>query len=120
MSAQMESVAGVADFRLIDPPSVPTKPSAPNRTMLMPIVGLLALIAGGALTVLLDQIRPAFFDSRVLRETTGMPILGSVSFTPNPDRLKRSRRSRWLFAGGVGSLVSVFGALTAVLVLLGR
>jgi len=120
MSAQMESVAGVADFRLIDPPSVPTKPSAPNRSMLMPLVGLLALVAGAALTILLDQIRPAFFDSRVLRESTGLPILGSVSVTPNPERLRRSRRSRWLFMGGVGSLVSVFGALTVVLLLLNR
>jgi polysaccharide chain length determinant protein (PEP-CTERM system associated) len=120
MSAQMESVAGVADFRLIDPPSVPTKPSAPNRSMLMPLVGLLALVAGGALTILLDQIRPAFFDSRVLRESTGLPILGSVSVTPNPERMRRSNRSRWLFMGGVGSLVSVFGALTVLLILLSR
>ncbi|MDB5816019.1 MAG: chain length-determining protein [Rhodocyclales bacterium] len=120
MSAQMDSVAGVADFRLIDPPSVPTKPSAPNRSMLMPLVGLLALVAGGALTVLLDQIRPAFFDSRVLRESTGLPILGSVSVTPNPERARRSNRSRWLFVGGVGSLVSVFGALTVLLLLLSR
>jgi polysaccharide chain length determinant protein (PEP-CTERM system associated) len=120
MSAQMESVAGVADFRLIDPPSVPTKPAAPNRSVLMPLVALVALAVGGALTVLLDQIRPAFFDSRVLRESTGLPILGSVSVTPNPERLRRSRRSRWLFAGGVGSLVSVLGALTVLLMLLGR
>jgi polysaccharide chain length determinant protein (PEP-CTERM system associated) len=120
MSAQMESVAGVADFRLIDPPSVPTKPSAPNRSMLMPVVGVLALLLGGAMTMLLDQIRPAFFDSRVLRESTGLPILGSVSVTPNPERARKSRRSRWLFIGGVGSLVSVFGALTVVLVLLSR
>lgn len=120
MSAQMESVAGVADFRLIDPPSVPSKPSAPNRSMLMPIVGVLALIVGAAVTILLDQIRPAFFDSRVLRESTGLPILGSVSVTPNPERARRSRRSRWLFVGGVGSLVSVFGALTVLLVLLSR
>ncbi|HSD35910.1 MAG TPA: XrtA system polysaccharide chain length determinant [Rhodocyclaceae bacterium] len=120
MSAQMESVAGVADFRLIDPPSVPSKPSAPNRIMLMPMVGLLALVVGAALTVLLDQIRPAFFDSRVLRESTGLPILGSVSVTPNPERMRRSRRVRWLFVGGVGSLVSVFGGLTVLLILLGR
>jgi hypothetical protein len=69
---------------------------------------------------LLDQIRPAFFDSRVLRESTGLPILGSVSVTPNPERMRRSRRSRWLFVGGVGSLVSVFGALTLLLMLLSR
>ncbi|MEC5387228.1 XrtA system polysaccharide chain length determinant [Uliginosibacterium sp. H3] len=120
MSAQMESVGGVADFRLIDPPSVPSKPSAPNRIVMMPLVGLIALAVGAALTVLLDQIRPAFFDSRVLREATGLPILGSVSVTPNPERMRRSRRVRWLFVGGVGSLVSVFGALTVLLMLLGR
>lgn len=120
MSAQMESVAGVADFRLIDPPKAPTTPAAPNRTMLMPLAGLIALIFGGALTVLLDQIRPAFFDSRVLRETMGLPILGSVSVTPNPERKRRDRRSKWLFAGGVGSLVSAFCVLTLALGFLHR
>ncbi|MFT3736543.1 MAG: GNVR domain-containing protein [Rhodocyclaceae bacterium] len=120
MSAQMESVAGVADFRLIDPPSVPSKPSAPNRIMLMPIVGFLALGVGLVLSILLDQIRPAFFDSRVLRETTGLPILGSVSVTPSPDRKQRERRAKWLFMGATASLLSLHMGLTVVMIWLGR
>jgi len=56
----------------------------------------------------------------VLRESTGLPILGSVSMTRNPDRNKRERRTKWLFLGGVGSLVGLFASLTVVIVLLGR
>lgn len=120
ISVDMESAAGVADFRVIDPPSVPTKPAAPNRSLLMPLVGVLSLMLGGAFSLLISQVRPTFHDGRSLREVTGLPILGSVSLIRSPERRKRQRRQLLAFAGGVGSLVGVFGALTVLISLLGR
>ncbi|MGC3961857.1 MAG: GNVR domain-containing protein [Rhodocyclaceae bacterium] len=118
ISVDMEATTGVADFRLIDPPSVPTKPAAPNRSLLMPLVGLLAIGVGIAFALLVSQLRPTFFDTRALREFTGLPILGSVSLTPNPERISRERKSHFAFAGALGSLVAAFGALTIVIAVL--
>ncbi|HEX5126903.1 MAG TPA: XrtA system polysaccharide chain length determinant [Rhodocyclaceae bacterium] len=120
MSVEMDSAGGVAEFRLIDPPSVPSKPAAPNRSLLMPLVGLAALAIGVAIAFLMSQLRPAFHDSRTLREATGLPILGSVSMTPDPGRIGKERRGNFIFVGAVGSLAAVFGALTLLIAVLGR
>jgi polysaccharide chain length determinant protein (PEP-CTERM system associated) len=120
ISVEMEATSGVAEFRLIDPPSVPTRPASPNRSLLMPLVGVIALLFGAAFALLLSQIRPAFFDTRALREFTGLPILGSVSLTPNPDRIRKERQGHFAFAGALGSLAAIFGALTLVIAVIGR
>lgn len=112
MSSDMEATAGVAEFRVIDPPSQPLKPSAPNRVLLIPLAGLAALCAGAVVTFLLSQVRPTFQDSRALREATGLPILGSVSFVSGPERRRRRWRSLMLFFGGVTSFLGGFALLT--------
>jgi glycyl-tRNA synthetase (class II) len=42
MTGNLDSVAGVADFRLIDPPRVSQRPVAPNRSLLL--VGVLVAV----------------------------------------------------------------------------
>lgn len=91
MSAELSAQSGVGDFRVIDPPSLPNKPSAPDRILLFPLAGVAALGVGVALTFLLAQLRPAFVDGRSLREITGLPVLGTVSFLSDP-AATRSRR----------------------------
>jgi uncharacterized protein involved in exopolysaccharide biosynthesis len=46
MAVEMGRPPVLADFRLIDPPTVPNKPAAPNRLLLMPAAGLAALLMG--------------------------------------------------------------------------
>jgi polysaccharide chain length determinant protein (PEP-CTERM system associated) len=120
MSVEMESSSGMAEFRLIDPPSVPLKPSAPNRVVLMPLAGLAAVLFGLAVTFLISQLRPTFLDGRDLREVTGLPLLGTVSSTPDPRRRRRRQRMNLAFMGGLGGLVGVFGLLTVALAVLGN
>ena len=117
MAVEMGATSGVADFRLIDPPTVPAKPSAPNRLLLMPGAGALALLLGAAISFLISQIRPTFSDTQVLRDVTGLAVLGTVSMIVDPDRLRIQRRERIVFLGGIGALVGLFGAMTVWLLL---
>ncbi|HPE05149.1 MAG TPA: GNVR domain-containing protein, partial [Thauera sp.] len=96
IAVEMNTQTGVADFRVIDPPTLATKPSAPNRLLLIPVAGLAGLLAGFALTFLISQLRPAVVDPRGLREVTGLPVLGTVSMLTTPER--RSARRRGLLA----------------------
>ena len=118
MSVDMESTSGMAEFRVIDPPSQPLKPAAPNRILLMPAAGVLALAAGLAFAFLLSQIRPTFQDARSLREFSGLPLLGTVSMVANEQRRSRKRRGLMLFAGALTSFVGGFAVLTVLLAVL--
>lgn len=109
MSADLETTSGIAEFRLIDPPSLPTKPAAPNRIMLVMISALAALAAGFGVAFLASQLRPTILDGRVLREISGLPVLGTVSMIPNPDRQRRERRWGLAFYGCLGAYAGVMG-----------
>ncbi|HNS93479.1 MAG TPA: GNVR domain-containing protein, partial [Thauera sp.] len=115
IAVEMNTQTGVADFRVIDPPTLATKPSAPNRLLLIPVAGLTGLIAGFALTFLISQLRPAVVDPRGLREVTGLPVLGTVSMLTTPER--RSARRRGLLAFGAG-LFAYVGMVAAAVVAL--
>ncbi len=115
LTGDLESVAGIADFRVIDPPRASSRPVAPNRSLLLPL-GLLFAIAGGFLAALAaSQLRPVFFDGKSLRDQTGLPVLGIVSLLPNEIRHMQERTSltRFLLAGA--ALVTVYAVGIAVL-----
>jgi uncharacterized protein involved in exopolysaccharide biosynthesis len=109
MTGKLED-AGVAEFRIIDPPRVTPNPVAPNRMLLL--WGLIAVsLAGGLATALVvSQVRPSFHDGRVLREVAGRPLLGMVSMIAGPEFRSRRRRSALLFVGGMSGLVASYAA----------
>lgn len=110
MSGDMQSVSGVADFRLIDPPRVLPNPVAPNRRFLFPLTLLIALGAGLAITFVAREIRPTFFDGRSLGEATGLPILGTVSLVMSESKNRMGKRNVFRFLSGVGALFATYAA----------
>ena len=115
IGADMSAQAGIADFRVIDPPTLPNKPSAPNRLLLLPLAGLVGLAAGFALTFLISQLRPAFSDPRTLREVTGLPVLGTVSMLHTSARTRARRRGLLAFSSGLVAYAGAFVAATVAL-----
>jgi polysaccharide chain length determinant protein (PEP-CTERM system associated) len=102
--------AGVAEFRIIDPPRVTPNPVAPNRLLLLGAVVAVSLVAGLAVSWLVSQVRPTFHDGRSLREVVQRPLLGMVSILPAHGLRAMRRRAALLFAGGVTGLLASYGA----------
>ncbi len=98
-------------FRIIDPPTMPISPTAPNRSLLIGVVLLVGLGAGGAAAFLRNQLLPVFSDAHFLRQMTGVPILGSVQKLQTADA--RQRRATQLATFGV-ALFALFGVFVAV------
>ena len=115
IGAEMSTQSGIADFRVIDPPTLPNKPSAPDRLLLVPLAALIGLGAGFALTFLISQLRPAFSEPRQLREISGLPVLGTVSMLSTPDRRRRRRNGLLAFGGGLAAYAGAFAMVTVAI-----
>jgi polysaccharide chain length determinant protein (PEP-CTERM system associated) len=117
LAGEMEGTSGMAEFRLIDPPRVSPKPVAPNRSLLLLAALAVTLGAGLAGAFMMSQIRPAIYDSRTLRELTGLPVLGNVSMVPNPERDRRKRRGVMAFFSASAALFASYGAILTFLLM---
>jgi polysaccharide chain length determinant protein (PEP-CTERM system associated) len=118
ISGELESTASVADFRLIDPPRADNKPVAPNRILLLAFGLVASMLAGLATAFVASQVRPVFVDSRSLRETTGLPLLGAVTAVVGEAQRKQERRSLLRMLAALGALVAAYGAGMAAMTLL--
>ncbi|MDP3652889.1 MAG: Wzz/FepE/Etk N-terminal domain-containing protein [Rhodoferax sp.] len=108
LSGDLESAAGVADFRLIDPPRASPKPVAPNRLLLMPVALLVALGAGLSTALLASHMHAVFFDARSLRDVVGLPLLGVVALVMDSEAAQQEKSDLKKFVGASGALLSFF------------
>lgn len=108
MSGDLDMAAGVADFRLIDPPRVSPRPVSPNRLLLLPIALVAALALGLGTAALASQLKPVYNDGHELRMKTGLPLLGVVSAILSDDERKKERANNLRFYAGTGGLLATF------------
>jgi polysaccharide chain length determinant protein (PEP-CTERM system associated) len=106
LSGDLSSATDMLTFRVVDPPTAPTKPTGPNRTRLFSLVFAFALAAGLACAFLMSQVRPTFVSQATLREVTGLPVLGSIGMNwTDAQRVRRKRR----LVGLAASVLVLFG-----------
>jgi polysaccharide chain length determinant protein (PEP-CTERM system associated) len=108
ISGDMQTVAGVSDFRLVDPPRVSPRPVSPDRLLLVPLALILALAAGLLAAHVANQARPSFYDGRSLHEISGLPLLGVVSLVMTEPNRRAELRSIFRFLAGVAALVGTY------------
>lgn len=110
LSGDLSSATDMLNFRVIDPPTVPSQPSGPNRLRLFSLVFAGALVAGLAGAFLMSQLRPTFMSQTALRDVTGLPVLGVIGMNWTSEQTVR--RKRRLVALGVTVMVlfGVYGA----------
>lgn len=91
-------------FRVIDPPSLPRLPAAPNRPMLLIAVLIAAAGAGIGAAFALGQVRATYATTDRLAAATGLPVLGGISEVVTPPLAAERRQRLVWFAGGTGGL----------------
>jgi hypothetical protein len=77
-----------------------------------------ALGAGIFASFAASQIRPSFFDAHMLRDVTGMPVLGTVSLIVSEPLKRQERRGLIGFFAGTAALIGSYGAGILVLFML--
>jgi polysaccharide chain length determinant protein (PEP-CTERM system associated) len=113
MAEDVDSTARMADFRIIDPPRISPKVVFPNRLALVPLVLALALAAGLAVALVVSQVLPTFHEPKQLRATTQRAVLGSISLQATLPMIRRKRVTNAAFAGGLASLLVMYGSWIA-------
>lgn len=112
-SARLAQEVGLSgsniNFRIIEQPRVATKPSGPNRLLLLSLVFLAAVSAGLSWGFLRYLIQPTFIDSSQVREKIGLPILGSVRFYLTAQHKTRRRIQLTFFLLVFCLLVFLYG-----------
>ena len=117
LSGNLNSTTEMMNFRIVDPPVVPTTPIGPNRPLLVSIAFAAALVAGLASALLMSQIRPSFMSQASLREVTGLPVLGSVLMNWSDGQQAKKRTSMLAFCAAFGILILAYGGAMAKLLL---
>jgi polysaccharide chain length determinant protein (PEP-CTERM system associated) len=120
LTGEVDESAGLAEFRIIDPPRVGDKPVFPNRMMMVPLLLVVALGVGAGAAFVASQLMPTIHSTRTLRELGQRPVLGSLSLRPNAALVKRQRISTMGFAGSIAGLVVLYGSWLAWLALVAR
>jgi len=99
---------GTVKFQVIDPPAADFRPVAPNRPLLLAVVLLIGIAAGGGITWMLNQIRPVFHGVRMLGRVTGKQVLAAVSRTFDEVHLQERKRQILKFSAAMGALVLTY------------
>jgi polysaccharide chain length determinant protein (PEP-CTERM system associated) len=101
-------------FQVVDPPTTPRSPAAPNRPILLLAVLVLGLGAGVGSAFALSQLRGSFSTTAKLEKVIGLPVLGAISRTLTEAARAARKRQLRLFFAGAGALAGLFVLLMAV------
>ncbi len=111
LSEEAEKTGGDIQFKVIDPPRVPVKPSGPNRILLSSLVFVAALGGGVFLALVLSQIRPVIYDRQTLQSISGLPVFGAISILKTAQIRRRRRMDIGGFVTACALLVVFYGGI---------
>lgn len=83
MSEKVDNQAEALKFKIADAPNTPLQPSSPKRKIFYTAILIIGMLFGLAFALLLYLIRPTIMSLSQLRQITGLPVLGAVSFKAN-------------------------------------
>ena len=114
LKGQVENERSSVKVDVIDPPTMPQVPSAPNRPLLLLGVLILGIAAGGGAGWGMGQLRSGFATAGRLENVFELPVIGTISQVTTEASRALLRKRRRLFFAGAGGLVSLFLVLLAV------
>ncbi|MEL1250133.1 XrtA system polysaccharide chain length determinant [Aurantiacibacter gilvus] len=114
LRGQVETERSAVQFEVVDPPTTPRVPAAPNRPLLLFGVLIVGLGAGAGTAYALSKLGSTFATASQLERNLGLPVIGTISHTfTEAGRELRAKRLKY-FAAGVGGLGIMFVVLMGV------
>jgi polysaccharide chain length determinant protein (PEP-CTERM system associated) len=114
LRGQVETERSTVKFEVVDPPSTPRVPAAPNRPLLLLGVLVIGLGAGSAVAFALGQVKGTFATASKLERVFELPVIGTVSHTMTEAALVLKARRFKQFAAAAGGLGGLFVVLLGI------
>ncbi|MEO7691631.1 MAG: XrtA system polysaccharide chain length determinant [Sphingomonas sp.] len=114
LRGQAQSQTDSVKFSVIDPPTAPRVPTAPNRPLLLTGVLLAGICGGIGAAFAMGQLQTTFATASRLERATGMPVIGSIGEMVTRAQIAARRRKLAYFGGGAGALAIAYVALLGV------
>lgn len=114
LRGQVQTQTDAIRISVIDPPTAPRVPEAPNRPLLLSAVLLLALGGGIGAAFAHGQLKTTYPTATRLERASGLPVIGSITEVVRADERALRRKRCVQFAGGAVALVGVWALLMVV------
>ncbi|MCG7641531.1 Wzz/FepE/Etk N-terminal domain-containing protein [Alteromonas sp. MmMcT2-2] len=113
LSRRADVSAEDLQFRIIEPPLLPKRPSGPNRLIFYTAVLILGFGSGIGIAFLISQLNPILIRPKQLLNVSDYPIWGTVTHL-NIEQINKTNRNRLLvFLLSSGTILAMYGALVA-------
>jgi polysaccharide chain length determinant protein (PEP-CTERM system associated) len=110
----LETQTKSVQFRLIDPPEVPAKPTGPNRLLFVSAVFVVGLGAGCVFAFFISQLDSTMRHVEQVRTAFQLPILGGVSMIQSAWAMRRQRIEVASFGLACLSLLGAYLGLLSI------
>ena len=114
LRSQAQSQTDAVKFSVIDPPTQPRTPTAPNRPLLLTGVLIVGILGGIGSAFAMSRLQATFPTAQRLEKASGMPVIGSIGEVVTRSQAEERKRKLKLFAGGVGGLAAAYVLLLGV------
>jgi polysaccharide chain length determinant protein (PEP-CTERM system associated) len=114
IGSDLETQTQTVQFRIVDPPEAPSVPVAPKRPLLLAVVLIGGLVAGGAFAFLLAQVDDSVLTVRQLKDVVPLPVLGAISMVTTPLQKRRRFFEAMSFVAACVVLVMVFAGIISI------
>ncbi|MBH5322768.1 XrtA system polysaccharide chain length determinant [Aurantiacibacter sediminis] len=103
LRGQVENERSAVQFEVVDPPTTPRAPAAPNRPLLLFGVLIVGIGAGVGTAFALSKLGSTFATASQLERTFGLPVIGTISHTfTEAGRELRRKRFKYFAAASSG------------------
>ena len=114
LRGQVETERSAFQFEVIDPPTAPRNPAAPNRPLLLLGVLIVGLGAGAGVAFVMGQLNSSFTTADKLERTLDLPVIGTISRSMTRAARQHEKLRLKQFLAGVGGLAGICFLLLVV------
>lgn len=114
LRGQVETERSAFQFEVIDPPTAPRTPAAPNRPLLLVAVLFAGLAVGAAVAFAMAQLKSSFTTAHRLEQALDLPVIGTISRSMTEAARRQEKLRMKQFLAGTGALGGVCFLLLVV------